>query len=103
MMDPNKKPAPPAPKSDPGIDWSEPVPVAVVRFDRAVSYPGAQPSEYAKTTPEKDRAARPNGPTFDVEYLARVRMFRITYTDVGRGKHAVGFIPEARSLGWEPL
>lgn len=100
---PAKTPPKPEAKKPPEIDWSKPVPVKVVRFDRPVSYPGSQPSEYAKTTEPEKRAARPNAPTHDVEYLAPVRQFRITFTDRDRGRCEVGFVPEARSLGWEPV
>ena len=100
------KPAPP-PKSKlptlPEIDWSKPVPVKIVRFDRAVDYPGSQPSERAKTTTQAERTARPEGPTWDVEFLAPVRQFRITFTDKSRNRCEVGFISESRSLGWEPV
>jgi hypothetical protein len=97
------EPAKPPLPSIPEFDWSKPVPVAIVRFDRAVTYPGAQPTEYAKTTTAEQRVARPNGPTFDVEYLAPVRQFRITFTDVSRGIHKVGYVAECRNLGWEPV
>lgn len=102
---PAKAAPPPKPKLPalPEIDWSKPVPVKVVRFDRAVSYPGSQPTEYAKTTPAEQRIARPDGPTFDVEFLAPVRQFRITFTDRSRGRNEVGFVDVSRSLGWEPV
>ena len=100
-----KPPAPPKPKLPtlPEIDWSKPVPVKIVRFDRAVDYPGSQPSERAKTTTLQERTARPEGPTWDVEFLAPVRQFRITFTDKSRNRCEVGFISESRSLGWEPV
>jgi hypothetical protein len=84
-------PAKPALPKLPEIDWSKPVPVKVVRFDRA------------KTTTPQERTARPEGPTWDVDFLAPVRMFRITYTDKSRNRCEVGFISESRSLGWEPV
>jgi hypothetical protein len=96
-------PAKPALPKLPEIDWSKPVPVKVVRFDRPVDYPGSQPTERAKTTTPQERTARPEGPTWDVDFLAPVRMFRITYTDKSRNRCEVGFISESRSLGWEPV
>lgn len=100
---PKAKPEPPPMPSVPQFDWSKPVPVAVIRFDRGVDVPGKMNENYLKSTSAADRAARPDGDIFDVEYIAAIRHFRVTYTSKGKRKVGVAFIPEGRALSWEPV
>lgn len=98
-----KKELPETPKADPPkTDWTKPVPVALVRFDRALQYPGKQSEQHAKT--EQEPAKGPPTRSWQVEFIAAIRQFRITFTDHAKGAAPkIGYVPECRVLTWEPL
>jgi len=113
MSDPTPQtaaPAKPAPKPTPApkppeptaIDWSKPVPIKLLRLDRNMQFPGKAQDDHVKATTAEERRIRPMAPTWDVEYLAPVRVFRVTFTDRARQRHDVGYIPECRVTCWEP-
>lgn len=89
-------PAAPAP-TPPVIDMTKPVPVALVRFDRPIQYPGRGSDAQAKTE------RHTNGQTWTVEFISAHRVFKIVHTDPAKKTVKVGFVPEARALSWEPL
>lgn len=112
---PDKKPAPPRPvPAGPTMDAAtiaraadrkvaisglvETIPVALVRFDRAIQYPGKGQSndDSAKTV------TMANGNSWTVDYLPALRHFRITHEDKVKGTK-VGYVPVERALSWEPL
>lgn len=90
-------PAPVA-ESSPGLrDVQElRIPVALVRFDRPIQYPGRQQDDQCKTETSS------NGKSWAVEYLPAMRHFRIAYSDPARNEKKVGYVHEIRALGWEP-
>jgi hypothetical protein len=105
-MSEDKKPAPPrAPVAPPPAEkplatgapvLSESIPVALVRFDRFVQYPGKQQDEMAKT----ERAS--TGHSWKVDYLPAMEMFRIDYFDAVKKTTTVGYIPVCRATCWWP-
>ena len=108
-----KKPAPPKapPKAEatlpelPKLDWQKPVPVAIVRLEKGVIIPGktVDVNGYMKSTPLAEREARPDVDIWDVEYIAAIRHFRITYVSKGRKRNELAFNHESRALSWEPV
>lgn len=81
----------------PVVDLTRPVPVALVRFDRAIQYPGRQSDTHCKT----ERLS--NGQTWSVEFISAHRLFKITWCDPARKVVKIGFVHESRAMSWEPV
>ena len=103
----DKKPAPPRPAPTPAAKEAPPapkvdgIPVALLRFERAIQYPGRGSDSQVKT----EKAT--NGQTWTVDYLPNIRHFRIVHTNPSHQKpelrRVVGYVPECRALSWEPV
>ncbi len=98
-MNEDRKPVPPRPATEaaPPAPARDSIPVALVRFDRALQIPGRQ-SETAIESKEHN-----NGQSWVVDYLPALRHFRIAYTDRDRKIARVGYVHEIRALSWEPV